>query len=77
MMASAHYAYIERTYGSTFKVGLRVRHTVTGKSGMVTREDLSQAHYVQVRFDDRKFSVPCHPKELVIEAHEAAKGGAA
>lgn len=62
--SAAAYAYIQKTYGLTFKVGQRVRHTVNGGSGMVTREDRSQSHYVQVRFDDRKFSVPCHPQEL-------------
>jgi hypothetical protein len=58
------YAYIKQHYGLEFEPGDRVTHTVTQKAGQVTREDLSQSHYVQVRFDDRKFSVPCHPQEL-------------
>lgn len=64
MNSPTSYAYIQRTYGLTFTAGQRVRHTVTGKAGMVVREDPSQAHYVQVRFDDRKYGVPCHPEEL-------------
>lgn len=69
------YDYIKKTYGTAFEPGQRVTHTVTKKSGQVTREDLSQAHYVQVRFDDRKFSVPCHPEELTILVKEDADHG--
>lgn len=64
--SAAAYDYIQKTYGLTFRVGQRVRHTTTGKSGIVTREDRSQGHYVQVRFDDKKFSAPCHPQELEV-----------
>ena len=58
------YAYIKSHYGLDFAPGERVTHTVTKKAGQVTREDRSQGNYVQVRFDDRKFAVPCHPEEL-------------
>lgn len=58
------YDYIQRTYGKTPKVGGLVRHTVTENYGRVTKEDRSSGHYVQVRFEGRKFSVPCHPDEL-------------
>lgn len=58
------YDYIKRTYTFHPKVGMRVRHTVTGKEGVIGREDRSQGHYVQVRFDGRNFASPCHPMEL-------------
>lgn len=68
------YDYIKRTYGTAFEPGQRVTHTVTKKDGQVTREDRSQGNYVMVRFDDRKFSVPCHPEELAILLPDASKG---
>lgn len=68
------YSYIKQQYGTGFEPGQRVTHTVTKKSGQVTREDRSQAHYVQVWFDDRKFSVPCHPRELTILIPQIAAG---
>jgi hypothetical protein len=43
------YAYIQRAYGNY---------------GLITKEDQSNGHYVQVRFEGRNFSVPCHPDEL-------------
>lgn len=58
------YDYVQRTYGVKPVVGGRVRHTVTGRHGTVTEEAKSQAHYVQVRFDGKKLSDPCHPTEL-------------
>ncbi len=58
------YDYIKRTYAFQPKVGRRVRHTVTENFGIITREDRSQGHYVQVRFDGQSFSKPCHPMEL-------------
>jgi hypothetical protein len=61
---SDQYAYIKQRYGVAFAFRDRVRHTINGKAGMVVREDPSQAHYVMVRFDDRKYAVPCHPGEL-------------
>lgn len=58
------YVYIQRTYGKRPIVGMLVFHTVTEKYGRITKEDPSAGHYVQVRFEDRNFSLPCHPNEL-------------
>jgi len=60
------YDYIRKAYSLDYAPGQRVTHTVTEKAGQVTTENRSQGHYVQVRFDDRNYSVPCHPQELVI-----------
>lgn len=68
------YDYIKRAYAVTPTVGERVRHTVTGNSGIIAREDRSQGHYVQVKFDGRKFASPCHPLELEYQtrgSHDA------
>lgn len=59
------YDYVKRTYGVEPKVGQKVKHAVTGRTGIVAREDKSAGHYVQVRFDDKRFALPCHPTELV------------
>lgn len=58
------YDYIKRAYSVAPKVGSRVRHTETNRTGQITREDRGQAHYVQVRFDGDKHSLPCHPAAL-------------
>ena len=58
------YGYVKRTYAFQPEVGRRVRHTVTGRVGAITREDRSQGHYVMVHFDGASFSMPCHPGEL-------------
>lgn len=58
------YDYIKRAYTFCPEIGKQVRHTVTGKVGVIRPEDRSQGHYVQVRFADRNFSLPCHPMEL-------------
>jgi hypothetical protein len=58
------YDYIKRTYPVDPQVGGRVTHQVTKRSGMIARENKSQAHYVMVKFDGQKFSSPCHPTEL-------------
>lgn len=57
------YRYIERVYGTTFKPGDRVVHTVTGKVGEVRRA-AGDPQYYSVRFDDQKHNSPCHPDEL-------------
>lgn len=57
------YRYIERTYGTTFKPGDRVRHTVTGGVGEV-RPVRGDPQYYNVRFDGQKHALPCHPGEL-------------
>lgn len=58
------YSYIKRNYKFEPEVGRRVRHTTLKQEGEITPEDSSCAHYVQVQFDGREFSVPCHPMEL-------------
>ena len=58
------YEYIKRTYPFQPKIGKRVWHTVTCKTGVIAMEDRSQGHYVQVRFDGQNFASPCHPMEL-------------
>lgn len=58
------YDYIKRTYPVMPKVGERVRHKVTDKSGTIARENRGEAHYVQVRFDGQGHALPCHPTEL-------------
>lgn len=59
------YAYIEKAYGLTFRVGERVLHAVTKKIGTVKREDPGMGHYVMVAFDGQRFALPCHPNELI------------
>lgn len=58
------YDYVKRNYGVRPVPGQRVRHQETGKSGVIVREKQSAAHYVHVRFDGYKFSLPCHPNAL-------------
>lgn len=59
------YDYIQRAYGLAYKPGQRVKHTVTGHSGEVRRESkVMGLHYVMVRCDGQKHSLPCHPEEL-------------
>jgi hypothetical protein len=58
------YEYIKRTYSFQPEVGRRVRHLYTTNAGVITRENRSASHYVQVRFDGKTFSLPCHPDEL-------------
>lgn len=58
------YDYVRRTYNVDPQIGQRVKHTVTGNSGVISREDRSAGHYVQVRFDGKKHPLPCHPTEL-------------
>lgn len=57
------YDYVKRAYGVNPIIGQRVTHTVTKKSGAITRAS-SDAHYVHVRFDGQKHALPCHPTEL-------------
>jgi hypothetical protein len=61
---TGYYSYVKEHYGFQPEIGRRVRHTVTKAEGVITREDKSQAHYVQVRFAPDRFSLPCHPGEL-------------
>lgn len=64
------YGYIHRAYGLNFFIGQRVRHTEIDKLGTVARCKESASHYVQVTFDGRKHSDPCHPQALEILATE-------
>lgn len=66
------YEYIKRSYTFQPQIGRRVKHTVTGKSGVISREDRSAGHYVQVRFDGQNHALPCHPMELEYEGREFA-----
>lgn len=70
------YDYIKRSYSFQPEVGRRVRHTVTKQDGEIKREHPGQAHYVMVRFDGSKFSLPCYPGELeyIDNAISAADG---
>lgn len=58
------YDYIRKMYEVDPKVGGRVVHTVTKKHGTIARENKSQGHYVQVKFDGQGYASPCHPTEL-------------
>lgn len=58
------YDYIKRNYGFSPEVGRVVYHTVTKGYGVITRENKSAGHYVQVKFEGSKHSDPCHPSEL-------------
>lgn len=64
------YDYIRRTYAVDPVPGERVKHTVTGKSGVIVRTR-GDPQYVQVRFDGQKHSLPCHPTELDYGAEAA------
>ena len=70
------YDYIKRSYAFQPEIGRRVRHTVTKGEGVIARESPGQAHYVRVRFDGKKFSLPCHPDELeyIAALTQAEKG---
>lgn len=58
------YDYVRRAYNVDPIVGNPVRHTVTNGYGSIPKEDPSQAHYVQVKFEGKSFALPCHPTEL-------------
>lgn len=58
------YEYVKRAYNVSPEIGARVQHTVTKRYGVIAREDTSQGHYVQVRFDGWRHRMPCHPTEL-------------
>ena len=58
------YSYVRNAYAVDPRIGQRVRHLETGRSGVIAREKPSAAHYVQVRFDGDKHALPCHPTAL-------------
>lgn len=49
-------AYIRKAYGVPARRGARV--CVYGRSGVITT---SRGAHIRVRYDDCKYSVPCHP----------------
>lgn len=60
------YDYIKKHYQIQPTVGRAVRHTVTNKFGKIARENPSQGHYVQVKFESSRHALPCHPDELEL-----------
>lgn len=58
------YEYIKKQYRVAPVVGQQVQHEVTRKVGKIARENLSSSHYVMVKFEGSKHSLPCHPLEL-------------
>lgn len=73
----AKYEYVRCIYNVAPEVGARVRHTETGELGTIAREDPSMGHYVQVKFDGQKFSLPCHPTALDYTPVETPDRGGA
>lgn len=67
------YEYIKRTYLIEPKVGQRIEHDITKRLGQIAREDRSRSHYVMVRFDGDKHSLPCHPLEIGLCIHPPAE----
>lgn len=59
--------YVRRCYGVPAKRGMAVR--VDGKRGIIVRA----SHYIHVRFDGQKRSVPCHPTWRVEYGTEAPR----
>jgi hypothetical protein len=59
------YDYVRRTYDVPAYIGTRV--TVYGKPGVIVpaRSDL---HYIHVRFDGQRHSLPAHPTDEVVYA---------
>jgi len=55
------YEYIRTHYQVPAKRGMRV--VVDGKYGRITG---FQNQYILVKFDDARFSVPCHPTWRVV-----------
>lgn len=58
------YEYVKQHYLVNPVVGQRVQHEVTRKFGKIARQNVSALHYVMVKFDGSKHSLPCHPLEL-------------
>lgn len=65
------YDYVKRAYAFQPEIGRRIQHTVTGRFGVIARENRSQGHYVQVKFDGQSFALPCHPDEIRYAEAEA------
>lgn len=56
-------AYVRNHYGVPARVGMRVR-LADGKEGVICRSATDQ-HYIHVRFDGARHTVPCHPTDGV------------
>lgn len=54
------YDYVRNYYGVPARVGMRVR--CYGKEGVLVRAK-SDLHYLHIRFDGQKFSLPAHPTD--------------
>lgn len=52
------YEYIKRTYNIDPKIGERVTHEITKKSGTIVREDKSASHYGPIRRQQTFAPVP-------------------
>ncbi|MEM1344818.1 MAG: hypothetical protein AAGI34_09595 [Pseudomonadota bacterium] len=63
------YDYIARRYGRRFQIGQRIRHTVTGREGTVTRRRID-THYLRVRFDGDRRPRNVYPPEAEILSEE-------
>lgn len=60
------YTYIRDRYGLLVVVGERVKHTETGRIGMVCEPttEAGGGHHVRVLFDGDTHALPCHPQAL-------------
>jgi hypothetical protein len=67
-MSGGPYDYVRRMYGVEPIVGARVRHTETGRFGVIAPMSPTHGHYVQVRFDGQRFASNCHPTALDYSA---------
>lgn len=56
------YDYVRKMYGVPAYIGARVRYNDREGVIMRARTDL---HYVHIRFDGTKFTVPCHPTDEI------------
>lgn len=65
------YDYVRRTYGVPAYVGVKVRLS-SGVEGVIVAAK-SDLHYIHVRIEGRKFSVPCHPTDNVTYLVEGAR----
>jgi hypothetical protein len=65
-MSAKPYEYVNRTYGTNFKPGMRVKVNYNGKCGAVARKR-HYTHYVFVRLDGAKHARPYHPSDLNCE----------
>lgn len=62
------FSYVRRYYGVSPYKGQKVKHAVTGSTGVVV-EKRSQQQYVYVDFTGKgqRYASPCHPRELIYD----------